>query len=136
MSLWTHVAAVFRVDCFRGLVPDPDFDKLFGKECLGEDGIEIWDDATKNPENYLPRGSEGSLERSIWVCPDPSYAAAYTVSIFGDLRDYGDVNAIVNWFNNCCRKANNARGCNIRQACITVECENGNNAFLRYEEDG
>ena len=128
MSVWTHVAAIFRVDSIRGLFPPPKFDEVFGKECLFESGAEVWNDVDKHPENYLPMGSEGSLQKSVWVNPESCHLAAYTVSVFGDLRDYDDVQAIVEWFKDKCAKVR------IRQACITVECENGNSALVKYEE--
>lgn len=117
MSDWTHVAAIFRVDGIRAIAPDPDFDEVFGKECLFESPVEVWDDANEHPEAYLPLGSEGTLEKSVWVNPDRSCMAAYTVSVFGDLRDFSSIDEIMEWFERCCGK------CWIRQAAITVENE-------------
>ena len=117
MSIWSHVAAIVRVDDIRSLRGgELDFDDIFGKECLFESPSEVWDDADEHPEKYLPMGSEGTLEKSVWVNPDKSCMAAYTVSIFGDLRDHTDVDGIINWFkdiviNKVC----------TRQATITVE---------------
>lgn len=121
MSSWTHVAAIVRVNDFRlfddPIVPVGDvMDAIFGKECMYLASIKKWDDAMKHPENYLPMGSEGSLRKTVWVNPDPSCAAAYTVSIFGDLRDYNSPEAIIEWF----QKIVNSDAINVRQACITV----------------
>ena len=105
MSQWLQVAAVARIDDFRdGPVSVEDatkmFEKVFGKECSWEHGD--FEDAFEHPENYLPMGSEGSLTMSVWVDPDISSLAAYTVSIFGSLRDRGseDANEIIDWFKN------------------------------------
>ena len=99
MSVWSHVAAIVRIDGLRSLGEDePNWNVIFGKECLFESPSEVWDDACKHPEKYLPMGSEGTLQKSVWVNPDRSYAAAYTVSIFGDLRDHKDVDGLINWF--------------------------------------
>ena len=131
MSDWTHVAAIFRVDGIRGITPDPDFDEVFGKECLFESPVEVWDDATEHPEAYLPLGSEGTLEKSVWVNPDRNCVAAYTVSVFGDLRDFSSIDEIMEWFEGCCGK------CRIRQAAITVENEwNGEVRTAAYEKGG
>jgi hypothetical protein len=99
MSIWSHVAAIVRVDDLRGLgVDEPNWDDIFGKECLFESPPEVWAEADEHPEKYLPMGSEGTLQKSVWVNPDKSCMAAYTVSIFGDLRDHTDVDGVINWF--------------------------------------
>lgn len=124
MSYWTHVAAIFRVDCIRAIMPEPDFDELFGRECLWESPEETWDDTTEHPDRYLPMGSEGSLEKSVWINPDRSYMASYTVSVFGDLRDVSEPDGIERWFRDCCSKVW------IRQAVCQIECEYGETKVL------
>ena len=117
MSVWSHVAAIVRVDDLRGLGGgEPDWDDIFGKECLFESPSEVWDDADKHPEKYLPMGSEGTLQKSVWVNPDQSCAASYTVSIFGDLRDHKDVEGLINWFKDIVTNK-----VWTRQASITVD---------------
>lgn len=113
MSNWTHVAGIIRVDGL-GFV---DFDKLLGKECLWESPEEVWDDMRNNSDDYLPMGSEGSLQKSVWINPDEHSLAAYTVSIFGDLRDHNSAKEIVDWFKKKCE------GLWIRNAVITAQNE-------------
>ena len=130
MSGWTHVAAVFRVDGIRGLMCEPDWDEAFGKECLWESTDEVWEDCMANKEEYLPMGSEGSLQKSVWVNPAKNDLAAYTVSVFGDLRDYSSIDSIVEWFEKCCSK------CWIRQAACTIENEwSGKTETVTYKEN-
>lgn len=117
MSNWTHVAGIIRIDAFRHSDYDPDFDKLIGKECLWESPGSVWDDAENNPDKYLPMGSEGSLQKSVWVNPNDSCMAAYTVSIFGDLRDHDSTKEIIDWFKKICKKVW------VRNAVITVTNE-------------
>lgn len=64
----------------------------------------------------LPIGSKGSLEISIWHNQDVGCNASTTVSVFGDLRDYGgsDIDKLKEWFNDCCQQL-----C-IRQAVMQV----------------
>ena len=116
MSNWTHVAGIIRID---GLVyfGEPDFDEIIGKECLWESPEAVWKDAKDHPEKYLPMGSEGSLQKSVWVNPDKSCLASYTVSVFGDLRDHNNADAIVEWFKGKCKSMW------VRNAVITVENE-------------
>lgn len=129
MSVWTHVAAVFRIDGLRvgmdgprinGYVT-PEWDEVTKKaiyECdwLTEDSYEQrrtrddWDEYREHPERFMPTGSEGSLQRLVWVNPDRHCAARWVVTVFGDLRDYDDPEAIHKWFDEVCGR------CHIRQA--------------------
>lgn len=98
MSNWTHVAGIIRVDGLSKI----DFDEIIGKECLFESPEEVWDDMEEHPDNYLPMGSEGSLQKIIWENPDKNCLASYTVSIFGDLRDHYSTSDIIEWFKKKC----------------------------------
>lgn len=120
MSNWTHVAGVIRVDglrCLDDVLGEPNFDEIIGKECLWDSPTEVWDDADDNPDKYLPMGSEGSLQKSIWINPDKQSMDSYTISIFGDLRDHDNVKEIIDWFKEKCKKLW------VRNAVITVENE-------------
>ena len=129
MSTWTHVAAVFRVDGAKGDCAGPtvngrvipDWDKVTGRTIRdapvfnGDDYLiqreEMdWADYLKNPDEFVPTGSEGSLQRAVWVNPRRSHAARYTVTVFGDLRDYSDERKVKEWFFSVIDK------CHIRQA--------------------
>ena len=117
MSIWTHVAAVVRIDDLQFL-SKTDWREYFGYECTFNAESAIWKDATEHPEKYLPMGSEGSLKSSLWTNPDDHSLAAYTLSIFGDLRDYDTPGAIIDWFK---EKLENIPM--VRQAVITVQTE-------------
>ena len=118
MSNWTHVAAIFRIDDLRFAGEEMDFTKLFGKELNFEGDRWVWDEAEMYPESFLPCGSEGSLKMSVWTNPNDHSLAAYTVSIFGDLRDHNSVDEIINWFDEKCKAIKM-----LRQAVITVDNE-------------
>ena len=134
MSVWTHVAAVFRIDWLTvgmdgpriNCYVKPRWDEVTGKaiyECdwLTDDDYELqrlhesWNEYREHPEQFMPTGSEGSLQRVVWVNPDSHCAARYTVTVFGDLRDYDDHEAIKKWFDSVCEK------CHIRQAVCTCD---------------
>lgn len=136
MSIWTHVAGVMRVDYIKWEdTPELDFDKLLGKECLWGSDYEVFEDADKHPELYLPMGSEGSLQKSVWINPIDSHVDRYTVSIFGDLRDHFSCDEIIEWFKNKCKLLdhNNVAGLCIRQATITVDNEHYGEKSYTYE---
>lgn len=144
MSVWTHVAAVFRIDGIRDEklygMNGPEWDKITGRtiyECdwLTEDTYERrrmdddWAAYHKHPKRFVPTGSEGSLQRLVWINPDGCCAAHYTVTVFGDLRDYDDHEAIHEWFDSVCDK------CFIRQA--VCECNVSGPVYVwRYGDFG
>lgn len=118
MSTWTHVAAVVRIDDFRfsGDQTIPDWNEMFGKECHYCSSRELWDDCEKHPEKYLPCGSGGTLRKTAWINPDPHQVTAYTVTIFGDLRNYDSPDKIIEWF----KEKVDPGKIGIRQAVITA----------------
>lgn len=130
MSVWTHVAGVIRVDDIRIDNYLPNFDKIVGKECLFKSSENTWRDMENYPNDYMPYGSEGTLQKSVWINPDKNSMAAYTISVFGDLRDYEEPQPIIDWFIKVCDRFEW-----IRQAVITVETEGKKSIIYRYEED-
>lgn len=132
MSNWTHVAGIVRIDDINPLDTEKAndfFDKFFGKQLSFHDSGEKWKDAADNPQDYLPMGSEGSLTMSVWVNPNKSHMAAYTVSIFGDLRDHDDPQSIVDWFEAKCGMFW------VRNAVIVVENELKGIITWTYEKE-
>lgn len=122
MSRWTHVNASFRINSM-GKISDEKLIEVFGKpvDYYHMDKIEYnGDGEVKNKEQYLPMGTEGTLKISIWHNPNESCVASTTVSVFGDLRDYGSFSEIENWFNRCC---NYFGPFGIRQAVCQVQVE-------------
>lgn len=122
MSQWTHVNASFRLNSL-GRTNDEDLIRIFGKpvDYYHMDEIEYDDNwEVKDKEKYLPMGSEGTLEMSIWHNPSESCMASTTVSVFGDLRDFSSFDEIEKWFNRCCDTVGKF---GIRQAVCQVQVE-------------
>lgn len=103
MSTWTHVAAIFRIDAVKGFFGPQSREEI--KEVLGRGNC------------TLPCGSEGSLKYDIWENKDDCSVAAFTVSVFGDLRDYEETDSIRKWFDSFCSKFL------IRQAVCLAQTE-------------
>src|SRR6266436_878596 len=124
MSMWTHVAIVIRFD---GSQPQGDEELTIGQHLKPDLGkkfiLDRDDDLTYEDfiaaENActVPKGSEGSLYTNLWVNPDPSHMAAYTATIWGDLRDYDDVDEIIAYLNRI------TEGKWVRQGVATIEVE-------------
>lgn len=133
MSNWTHVAGVIRIDDLRFDNTIPDFEQLIGKECLFDAPHELWEDADNHPHNFLPMGSEGTLQKSIWINPNKDCTAAYVVTIFGDLRDHDDPNAIVRWFKGKVKDILNTYW--VRNATIFVNNECNGSASWSFDSE-
>lgn len=128
MSIWTHVAAIIRIDTIKGIVgmgpqSKEELEKVLGPVAMFDGSDKDWNSCT------LPRGSEGSLQYAIWENEDESCVAAFTVSVFGDLRDYDETESIEKWFNEFCGKFPV-----VRQAICVVEVEYGETKVFQYEE--
>lgn len=130
MSNWTHVAAIARIDHILCFSPEElDFEKLFGKTVNYGSPYELFVEALEHPDSFLPYGSEGSLEMSVWTNPSPEDVTRYTVSIFGDLRDHDDPESVVRWF----RKK--LKWLLVRQASIIAQNERNGTASWFYDYD-
>lgn len=128
MSIWTHVSAVFRYDdmSYKSKLRE-DFDYEVGRvipEVVNADNNyemraneRAWEAYEEDHDAFVPVGSEGSLHKLVWVNDDRNSAARYTVTVFGDLRDYCSHNAVKSWFDKAC-----SRGY-LRQAVCLCEVE-------------
>ena len=116
MSIWTHVAGVIRYDCLIDKEPDT------GITCCGADGDEKWDKCD------VPCGSEGSLQVSKWTNPSESSVAKYTISIFGDLRDYSSEQEIIDYFDRITKNDF------VRQATYTINVEGNRTRVFIWED--
>lgn len=130
MSQWTHVCGCIRIDRLFDDVNCETIQNALGKALKWESPAEMWDEAENYPERYTPTGSEGGIEYDIWENPNHSCMAAYTVSIWGDLRDYNSVNEITNWFNKVLYDSSLI----IRDAVLSIDVEYQCKATLVYND--
>lgn len=107
MSQWTHVAGVIRFDDLMNTSGRPDL----GNTCNFDSSEEAWDRCS------VPCGSEGSLQHSMWINPEPNHLAAYVCTFWGDLRDYSNEQEIVDYFKRI------TKGRLIRQGCFLIDVE-------------
>lgn len=137
MSHWVHVAAIVRLDALRigGESFTDDIKAYFGKstddypcDWENDESLEAYgkavEDSYDHPDEWLPGGSEGTCSMQVWEAPDESSLAAYTVSIFGDLRDVDTGDHILEWFEKkLSDEALDGQRFFVRQAVISVEEE-------------
>lgn len=121
MSIWTHVAATIRFDAIRafGNNHKPDLGSTVEYDSPEED----WDACN------VPKGSEGSLQTHLWINPQTSNLAAYTATIWGDLRDYEDVEEVIAYLDRI------TEGQMVRNGIATIEVE-GSEPVIRHYNDG
>jgi enterochelin esterase-like enzyme len=116
MSIWTHVLGAVRIDSL------PGFPKLdIGKTCTFDDDEKAWDECD------VPCGSEGSLNVLVWENPHKSSLAKYTVTVFGDLRDYDDKEEIIQYFNRIIKNQM------IREAFFVIDVEGSEPDKYHYD---
>jgi len=122
MSQWTHVNASIRFDGFQGLgLPT---EKELGKICKWED-----EDTQHWEKSKLPCGSEGSIEYKIIKNTDESSIAAMVVVFYGDLRDYSNKLAILDYFNTI------INGNFIRSGILEIEIEFDKVFVYKYNQE-
>lgn len=116
MSIWTHVNGCIRVDAFR----------LSGMESPALNlGIQASYKDDHEPV-MIPHGSEGSLVWTKWENPLRSSLSAYTITVFGDLRDYDNLEEIEEYL------AQITKGQMIRSGIFEVTVENTLTNVYRY----
>jgi hypothetical protein len=121
MSRWTHVAGVIRVDSIPGVIPDPEFSKIFKT-------FNYHNAETMRNSCNVPYGSEGSLQVSVYTNPATVGVPRFIVTIWGDLRDFGDDNDMVlmkKWWKKTLKQFPM-----IRQAVLKVDDEHEENSFI------
>ena len=121
MSQWTHVAAVIRFDALR-LPGMPDMSPQLGTPAR-------WDDGGSFDKCDMPCGSEGSLDYAVWENPHTNSISAYTVMIWGDLRDYQDVDEIAAYLDRI------TSGKMIRSGVAEIDVEFHDKIVLRHNCD-
>ncbi|GAI80691.1 unnamed protein product, partial [marine sediment metagenome] len=85
MSQWTHVAGLVRLDgigMMKGWTPEDEKREL--EKVLAA--------------SSLPFGSEGPLQYQVQIIFPQNQLCRGHIALWGDLRDYGDVKEIREWF--------------------------------------
>lgn len=121
MSDWIHVSGVFNIDGVKNLTVEEiemSFEQLMdarlGKEVSFDD---IWlheAEFESHAEEYLPLGSEGSLQKGICFNRVEDSVNIGVITVFGNLRDCCNVDEYIEWFKKKCEQFY------IRQAIVTV----------------
>ena len=122
MSQWTHVAGIIRIDDMRMLPMAEHPRDYMGNTCDYDDDEYTWDECD------VPKGSEGSLEYSIFENPMHNHLSAYSVQIFGDLRDYNDLKEIEEYLNKI------TSGRMVRQGVVTVDIEREKTYIITHSD--
>lgn len=115
MSQWTHVNGSIRIDGIPGMMPEPDFGV-----------IKTWEDGDFD-EATVPCGSEGSLQYKTTVVGEG--LVWLNTQIWGDLRDYDNVDEIIEWIESSTQNSM------IRSGIIEIGVESSYTIILQYNID-
>ena len=129
MSQWTHVCGCIRIDSLNHKTMKDLIRNAMGETLYYSSSMLKWEEAEEHPERYTPMGSEGGIEYDIWENPNHNHLDAYVVTIWGDLRDYNDVQEIADWFNKIIYNSNFL----IRDAVLSIDVEFQDKTVLLYK---
>ena len=91
MSVWTHINGSIRIDGFD------------------------YGDLPKICKYNVPTGSEGGIEFNYQIVDTGAPLAVF--NMWGDLRDYDNVDEIISWVKDT------FKGCIIRSGIVEIDCE-------------
>lgn len=124
MSTWTHVVGAVRFDGIPGMGPLHKLQTIeeivIGVKKVTDEGV-----VDHNWRNPLPMGSEGPIQYKIheygkglpWII----------ITIWGDLRDYDDVDEIDKWFMELC-----GAWPLIRDGVLSIRVDDGRTRIVEY----
>ena len=124
MSVWTHVNGSIRIDSLRMISMG---NMVSSKEDIKKRAGRIVEYDDENYETTVPLGSEGSLKYTIWEDPHESSMAAFTLNIFGDLRDYKDREPIIEWIGDITKDQF------IRSGIVEISIEGSGRWIMHYD---
>lgn len=124
MSTWTHVVGIIRVDNL--LMGDDEVEEI--RRIIGP--TNLWEE--DNAGCKLPEGSEGSLHYEIIEYSTGLHWIA--IPIWGDLRDFEDLNSIRVWWNDLLKEIQDNRAGIIRDGILQAQCRN-TRLICKHKED-
>ncbi len=122
MSQWTHVNASIRYDSI--LEHGAPTKEELGRICNWED-----EDTSHWQDPDLPCGSEGSLHYEIIKTGGETSLASNAVIFTGDLRDYEDVDEILEYFDRI------TKGKMIRSGVLEIVVEYKETLVYRFDSE-
>ena len=126
MSIWTHVAGCIRVDGFIDLSGSEDAGV---KEKINSSMGKIINFADEDYTTIVPCGSEGSLKYK-WLRNDHTSAINIgQLLIWGDLRDYSNVDEIEKWLTEIVTNLDKNH-LYLRDGIVSVDVESDEEKFI------
>lgn len=122
MSVWTHITGALRIDA---VVMNKQHEQMILKKVHETLGKTCNHDSTSDVFNAcnVPRGSEGSLQ--YYVHQYDTGLPWAIIGIWGDLRDYDNVDEIKAWWEKVCKAFPL-----VRQGVLVVRCEASNESHV------
>ena len=126
MSIWTHVAGCIRVD---GFIDQSGSEDAGVKEKINSSMGKIINFADEDYTTIVPCGSEGSLKYK-WLRNDHTSAINIgQLLIWGDLRDYSNVDEIEKWLTEIVTNLDKNH-LYLRDGIVSVDVESDEEKFI------
>jgi hypothetical protein len=102
--------------------------KRMGRMCDFKDTENVWEACN------IPKGSEGSIQYTVILTNESNHLARIAVAIWGDLRDFKDVDAVEAWVKKVGVNGIERDMLCVRSGIIYVQPEGLAPTVLRYIE--
>jgi hypothetical protein len=109
MSQWTHVSGIIRIDDFISVIEEDNHVEERIENIIAK-------------INNIPTGSEGPLEYDIVRTRTDNEVCFGYIAVYGDLRDYENVDEIYDWFDSLRKELSNNQ-IDIRSLCVKIDVE-------------
>lgn len=135
MSQWTHISGMIRFDTMQVMLGISDKELIQRVRSRMGNTVDFADSEKKWDACNVPKGSEGSVQYEVFLTNESNHLARVVVAIWGDLRDFEDVDAVEAWVKKVGVSDIKRDGLGVRSGIVYVQPESQAPTVLRYMED-
>ncbi len=134
MSQWTHISGMIRFDTLQIALGWTDARLIQQVKARMGNTVDYADPEEMWKACNVPQGSEGSVQYSILLTNESNHMARVAVAIWGDLRDFEDVDAVEAWVKKVGVNGIERDMLGVRSGIVYVQPEGQAPTVLRYME--
>lgn len=134
MSQWTHVSGMIRFDTMQVMLGISNEQLIQRVKARMGNTVDFADSEEKWNKCNVPKGSEGSIQYEVFLTNEENHLARVAVAIWGDLRDFEDVDAVEAWVKKVGVNGIERDMLGVRSGIVYVQPEGQAPTVLRYME--